>query len=70
MVITVDHVEPVELFVVGLVSRALKIKRDATTANPLARDVQPRSFNAAILAKQPALHHLQLSLPMNSVDRV
>jgi hypothetical protein len=70
MAITADHVEMVGLYAVGLVSRALEAKRDATTADPRARDVQSRPFNAATRAKQPALHHLQQSLPTNSADQV
>jgi hypothetical protein len=70
MVITVDRVESVRLYVVGLASHVLEAKRDATTANPHARDVQSRPFNAAILAKQPALRHLRLLVPLNSPDRV
>jgi hypothetical protein len=70
MVITVDRVESVGLYVVGLVSHVLEAKRNATTASPRARDVQSRPFNAAILAKQPVLHHLRLLVPWNSPDQV
>jgi hypothetical protein len=70
MVITVDRVKSVGLYVVGLVSHVLEAKRNATTDSPRARGVQSRPFNAAILAKQRALHHIRLLVFLNSPDRV